>query len=82
MKDEDIEDLICKFVVDGSGNKVGESVAIDKDILIIKRGEDFIGVPLKHVEDLGNYIKVKGLVSMDKAKELGERWVKRYAKKE
>lgn len=81
MKEKDFDDLLCRFVVDGSGKKIGESVAIDDDILIIKREKGFIGIPIKHVEDLGNYLKVKGLISVDKAEELGKRWEEKYAKK-
>lgn len=81
MRSRNTDNLLCKFVTDGSGNKIGESVAIDKDILIIKMGKEFIGVPLKHVEDLGNYLKVRGLLSIDKAREMGKRWEEKYAKR-
>jgi len=77
----ELEKLICRFVVDGKGKKIGESIALDGDILIIKRGKEFIGVPLKHIDDEGEYLKVKGLVSMDKARKLGRRWEERYEKK-
>jgi len=72
---EDRQDnLLCKFVTDGSGRKIGESVTIDDDVLIIKFKERFLGVPLKHVEDNGKTLLVKGLVDFDKAYELGEKW--------
>ena len=67
-------DLLCRFVTDGSGGKIGESVTIDEDILIIKKGKRFLGVPLKHVEDNGKTILVKGVVDFEKAFELGEKW--------
>ncbi len=81
-KDRDVEEeteekhdnLLCKFVTDGSGRKIGESVSIDDDVLIIKSKERFLGVPLKHVEDKGKTLLVKGLVDLDKAYEMGERW--------
>ena len=76
--DEDIEEeqdsFLCKFVKDGAGRKIGESVTIDSDVLIIKSKEKFLGVPLKHIEDQGKTLLVKGLVDLDKAYEMGERW--------
>ena len=72
--DEEQDNLLCKFVTDGSGRKIGESVSIDDDVLIIKSKERFLGVPLKHVEDKGKTLLVKGLVDLDKAYEMGESW--------
>jgi len=74
MTDE--QDLLCRFVLDGGGKTVGESVAIRKDILIIKDKKDFLGIPLKHVEEKGKKIVVKGLFDTTKAKQLGEEWRK------
>ena len=81
MRKEKIGDLLCKFVIDGSGKKIGESVSFMDDILIIKRDKDFIGVPVKHIEDLGECLRVRGLLSMDKARELGRMWEEKYEKK-
>jgi len=66
--------LICRFVLDGIGRKVGESVAIDEDIVIIKSGTKYLGVPLKHIEEEGKTLLVKGLVDQDKAEIMGEKW--------
>jgi hypothetical protein len=66
--------LICRFVLDGVGRKVGESVAVDKDILIIKSGIKYLGVPLKHIEEEGKTILVKGLLDKEKAEKMGEKW--------
>lgn len=66
--------LLCRFVLDGLGRKVGESVAIDDDILIIKSGNKYLGVPLKHVEEKEKTLLVKGLVDQDKAEIMGEKW--------
>jgi hypothetical protein len=68
--------MLCKFVVDGSGKKIGESVSISHDVLIIKSGSRFLGVPLKHVESVEKTLVVKGLVDFTKAYELGEKWRK------
>jgi hypothetical protein len=68
--------IICKFVLDGTGKKIGESVSIDHDVLIIKAGSRFLGVPLKHVEPGEKTLVVKGLLDFTKAYELGEKWRK------
>ena len=76
---ENVDDsmmMICKFVLDGTGKKLGESVSIDSDVLIIKSGTHFLGVPLKHVESLEKTLVVKGLIDFTKAYELGEKWRK------
>ena len=80
-KKEDIEEeenykknLTCRFVLDGTGKKIGESVAVDGDILIIKSGKKYLGVPLKHIEEEEKTLLVKGLVEQDKAEILGEKW--------
>jgi hypothetical protein len=67
-------DLLCRFVLDGAGRKIGESVAIDNDILIVKSGTKYLGVPLIHIEEVGKTLLVKGLVEQDKAELMGEKW--------
>ena len=67
-------DLLCRFVLDGVGRKIGESVAIDNDILIVKSGTKYLGVPLIHIEQAGKTLLVKGLIEQDKAELMGEKW--------
>jgi hypothetical protein len=66
--------MICRFVLDGIGRKIGESVAIDEDIIIIKSGNKYLGVPLKHIEEVGKTLLVKGLVDQLNAEKMGEKW--------
>ncbi len=66
--------LLCRFVTDGKGKKIGESISIDKDIMIIKSGKKFLGIPLKHIEDLEKTLLVKGLINFKKSYEMGEKW--------
>jgi hypothetical protein len=68
--------LVCKFVFDGLGHMLGESISIDHDLIIIKTDDCFLGIPLKHVESDGKKVIVKGLVDTKNAKVLGERWRK------
>jgi len=71
------EEYICRFVVDGVGRNIGESITIEEDILIVKRGKKFLGIPIKHIEDKGNALLVKGLIDLEKAEELGEKWLRK-----
>ena len=73
------EQLLCKFVFDGSGKKIGESIAIEEDVLIIKRGDVYLGVPLKHIEDEEKSLLVRGLIDDDKALELGKKWCEKVS---
>ena len=66
--------LLCRFVLDGAGKKVGESVAVDEDLLIIKSGSKYLGVPLKHIEEEEKTLLVKGLVDRYNAEMMGEKW--------
>jgi len=68
--------MICKFVLDSAGKKIGESVSVADDVLIIKSGSLFLGVPLKHVASGDKTLVVKGLFDFTKAYELGEKWRK------
>ncbi|MCK5301100.1 MAG: hypothetical protein KAJ21_04280, partial [Thermoplasmatales archaeon] len=43
--------LLCRFVLDGLGVNLGESIALNEDIIIIKNGKKYLGIPLKHVEE-------------------------------
>ena len=68
--------LLARFVVDAQGNKIGESISLFEDMLIIKKGKDYYAIPLKHVELKKGEIHIRGIVQWDKAKELAKRWIK------
>jgi len=74
--DPEKNSLLCRFVLDGAGKKIGESIAIYDDLIIIKARDKYLGVPLKHVEEDKKTLIVKGLVDQDKAEEMGEHWRK------
>ena len=76
-ENEDLKkNLICKFVFDGADKKIGESIAIKEDILIIKSGKKYLGVPIKHIDINEKTLLVKGLIEQDKAEKMGEDWKK------
>jgi hypothetical protein len=66
--------LLCRFVVDGIGKTVGESVAVNDDLLIIKSKDKYLGVPLKHIQEKGKTLLVKGLIDNSNAEVMGEKW--------
>jgi hypothetical protein len=70
------DDLLCRFVLDGLGIKLGESIALSNDIIIVKSKKKFLGIPLKHIQEKDNNLIVRGLVDKDKAIEIGEKWRK------
>jgi hypothetical protein len=72
--DDESNRLLCRFVIDGAGKRIGESIGINNDILILKSGSRFLGIPLKHIEEQETMLLVKGLVDLKKAYELGEQW--------
>jgi hypothetical protein len=74
-KDSDENSLLCRFVTDGFGNKMGESIALDNDILIIKSGKDFLGIPFKHIFEEEKTLIVRGPIDNERAKEMGKDWV-------
>ena len=54
--------------------KIGESLALQDDILIIKSGKKYLGIPLKHIEIKEKILLVKGLIEQDKAEKMGKKW--------
>lgn len=68
--------MLCRFVLDMNGKKIGESISVNQDLLIVKSGSRFLGIPLKHVEVGEKTLLVKGLLDVTKAYELGEKWQK------
>ena len=68
------DNLLCRFVKDGLGVTLGESIALNDDVIIIKNGKKYLGVPLKHVSEKDDELIVKGLVDKRKALQMGEKW--------
>ena len=68
------DSLLCRFVKDGLGVMLGESIALNDDVIIIKNGKKYLGIPLKHVSEKDDSLIVKGLVDKKKALQMGEKW--------
>jgi hypothetical protein len=73
---EDVTDFLARFVINSQGEKIGESIAVDNDILIVKDKKTLLGIPLKHVSFEGKKLLAKGLIDTTKAKKLGNTWKK------
>jgi hypothetical protein len=74
-----MEDLICKFVVK-DGEVIGESIDVYEDFLIVKIGNDFVGIPtnvITKVEKERIFVKDFDLV---KGKEIGKKWIEEKSK--
>jgi len=67
-------DYIARFVIDAQGNRLGESISVYKDMLIIKKDNEFYAVPFRHVEKSGENIIVRGIIQWENAKKLAEEW--------
>ena len=75
-KRKDVLSLLSRFVVDKEGRRIGESISVYKDLLIIKRNGKFYAIPLKHVEVGKEELHVKGVVQWEIAEKLAKEWKK------
>jgi len=70
--------LISKFVVDKKGNRIGETISMEKDLIIIKKEGKYLAIPLKHIEASKDQVRIRGIVEWDNAIKMGEQWKKKY----
>lgn len=76
----EVPDILCQFVFSGKGEKVGETIAIDGDLVIIKAKEKYYAVPLKHVENKDGRLTVMGVADWSMAEQLAEKWKEKSKK--
>ena len=65
---------LAKFVVNSEGKRIGESISVFEDMVVIKKDGKFYAIPFKHVETKENEIHLKGVVQWDKAAKLAKGW--------
>ena len=53
---------------------MGESISVYKDLLIIKRENDYYAVPLAHVEKVDHELRVRGVVQWERALDMAQEW--------
>lgn len=74
------ERLLLRFVHDETGQRKGETVAVDGDNIIVKTPDGFASVPAAQLVDEGGNLKVAGAVDWDAARRVGEEWRSRSYK--
>ena len=70
--------MISKFVVDKEGNRIGETISMEGDMVIIKKEKKYLAIPLKHIETSKDQVRIRGIVEWDNAIKMGEQWKKKY----
>lgn len=67
-------DLLARFVVDTHGETVGETLAFEGDLAILKHGETFLAVELDDILEQGDDLVADPTVDWDAARSAGEAW--------
>ena len=70
------DEYLSRFVLEDGEKTLGESVGIEKDMIVIKEGDAFFMIPLKSVELSEDRLHLKESVDWRKAKRKGEKWRK------
>jgi len=71
------EFLLSRYVVNRQGKKVGESIGVEKNHIILKHGKKFYSVPFEKVQEKGRDLLLNGKVDWTIAGAKGERWRKK-----
>lgn len=70
--ENDSVDYLCKFVrLDGK--KIGESIAVDDEWLLVKHGAEILGIPLDRIIAVSEEIIV-GKFNKKEARKIGKKW--------
>jgi len=70
------DEMFSRFVLDGGGKRLGESIGVDGRYLIVKSKMKFYKIPLEAIADEGDELRIIRRVDMDRARKLGETWKK------
>jgi len=76
---EELTDVLSRFVEDQQGDRIGETVGMDGDLVIVKASDQaaYKAIPRKHLVRSGETFKVQGVVSWGEAERLGAEWKER-----
>ena len=72
------KNLISRFVIDKDGNRIGETISLENDLVIIKKQDKYLAIPLKHIEYTKDNIRIRGIIEWDNAIIMGEQWRKKF----
>lgn len=78
--DEAHEGLLLRFVTDEQGNRLGETVAVDGDRVVLKVKDGFVAVPADKIKAAGSSLQLDYGVDWTEAKQVGEAWRERAHK--
>ena len=70
--ENDSSDYLCKFV-QLDGEKIGESIAVYDECLLVKHGSDILGIPLDCVIAVSEEIVI-GKFNKKEARKIGKEW--------
>lgn len=77
-KKEDIsESLIPRFVINKNGEKIGETIGMDGQRIILKKDNNFYSIPVSVLDERLGELVIEKDTDWEKAKALGERWRKK-----
>ncbi|MBU2565161.1 MAG: hypothetical protein KJ655_02770 [Candidatus Thermoplasmatota archaeon] len=75
---EDISEyLIPRFVINKGGERIGETIGMDGQRVILKKDSNFYSVPLSVLDERHGELIIEKEPDWEKAKILGERWRKK-----
>lgn len=70
------QDILCKFVVQG-GERIGETISVDSDNLVFKKGAEKLSIPMSSIQGITAEDVEVGDFDRHKALQLGEEWHRR-----
>ncbi|MDX1612335.1 MAG: DUF5749 family beta-barrel protein, partial [Candidatus Thermoplasmatota archaeon] len=75
-KNEEVENasLLSRFVLNASGDTVGETMALEGDQVILKTDEGFASVSLEDIIEKDGMLLVDANIDWDAAREAGQAW--------
>ncbi|MBU4189763.1 MAG: hypothetical protein KJ886_02025 [Candidatus Thermoplasmatota archaeon] len=81
MEKKKLEDmseyLIPRFVINTGGERIGETIGMDGQRVILKKDSNFYSVPVSVLDERHGELIIEKDLDWEKAKILGERWRKK-----
>jgi hypothetical protein len=71
------DEYLSRFVKDGGGSILGETIGFEGKDLILKKDDDFFRIPIRSVELEADFLRLIKDVNWKKAAKDGEKWRKR-----